>query len=49
MQQNQPTTPQAEESAPTAADAFSLDDDTPLDRPAEGAACSLEPGCESCQ
>lgn len=26
-----------------------FDSDTPLERPAEGQACSLEPGCESCQ
>jgi hypothetical protein len=26
-----------------------FDSDKPLERPADGAACSLEPGCESCQ
>lgn len=26
-----------------------FDSDAPLERPAEGQACSLEPGCESCQ
>lgn len=28
---------------------INFDSDTPIERPAEGQACSLEPGCESCQ
>jgi hypothetical protein len=43
------TEPQVPEQPPEVQQVIDFESDAPMERPADGQACSLEPGCESCQ